>query len=258
MSGYNSEQTLEKLATVVQGSQFLATKELFYHVTSSDSANAAVATASNSLLNLLNVTLKSVANGNFRPFSGKEDVVERFDVAVEHVDALLEQLALFKALHAWRDHVARIEDESVRYVTPTNMFTSIASELPTDMKSLQGCCHPMMPNLMKVYAQDVLLLIERTRLSELEYMKTKEEEAFKTINELDGKPPACTSFASTPSIPARVRFDGMDVDTNTAKKSTALKYVSLFRPISTQPLIKTKTNILVTRKLEPESALDPT
>ncbi|KAJ3075148.1 Exosome component 10 [Rhizoclosmatium hyalinum] len=161
------------------------------------------------------------------------------------------QLAVYKALHAWRDRTARIEDESVRYVTPSPMLVSIASEMPTDMKSLAACCHPMMPNLLKVYAQDVLLLIEKTRVSELENLKGKEEEALKVIAELSGN----KKVESTAASAAHTRFDGTDVDagtnsTSTPKKSvTALRFVSMPSPVKgTFKLNKVKTNIIVKSK----------
>ena len=54
-----------------------------------------------------------------------------------------EQFAVFRAVHQWRDHVARQEDESVHLVMPKHVLYKIARETPLDMPSLLGCSHPM-------------------------------------------------------------------------------------------------------------------
>ena len=54
-----------------------------------------------------------------------------------------EQFAVFRAVHQWRDQVAREEDESLHTVMPKRVLYSIARETPTDMASLLGCSHPM-------------------------------------------------------------------------------------------------------------------
>lgn len=54
-----------------------------------------------------------------------------------------EQFAVFKAVHQWRDEVARQEDESVHHVMTKNALFNIAREMPLDMPSLLGCSHPM-------------------------------------------------------------------------------------------------------------------
>ena len=54
-----------------------------------------------------------------------------------------EQFAVFKAVHQWRDEVAREEDESVHHVMSKNALFNIAREMPLDMPSLLGCSHPM-------------------------------------------------------------------------------------------------------------------
>ena len=41
-----------------------------------------------------------------------------------------QQLQAFKLLYAWRDGIARIEDESPGYVLPNHMLFHISEELP--------------------------------------------------------------------------------------------------------------------------------
>ncbi|KAI9325632.1 ribonuclease H-like domain-containing protein [Obelidium mucronatum] len=142
------------------------------------------------------------------------------------------QLAVYKAIHAWRDHIARLEDESVRYVTPTNMLTNIAVELPSTLKALQGCCHPMMPNLMKVYAQDVLLLIEQTRLSESTSSTSQNSATTTTTTTPSAKPTRTSTKTALKSVT-------LDPPLLTSQKPTA---VITFNPN------KIKTNIIVSWK----------
>ena len=54
-----------------------------------------------------------------------------------------EQFAVFRAVHQWRDQVAREEDEGLHTVMPKRVLYSIAREMPADMASLLGCSHPM-------------------------------------------------------------------------------------------------------------------
>ena len=54
-----------------------------------------------------------------------------------------EQFAVFRAVHQWRDQIARQEDESLHQIMPKHVLYSIAREMPVDMPSLLGCSHPM-------------------------------------------------------------------------------------------------------------------
>lgn len=54
-----------------------------------------------------------------------------------------EQFAVFRAVHQWRDDIARLEDESLHSVMPKHVLYNIARDIPTDMPSLLGCSHPM-------------------------------------------------------------------------------------------------------------------
>ncbi|KAK4692847.1 exosome complex exonuclease RRP6, partial [Lecanoromycetidae sp. Uapishka_2] len=54
-----------------------------------------------------------------------------------------EQFAVFRAVHQWRDTLARQEDESVHTVMPKHVLFNIAREIPMNMPSLLGCSHPV-------------------------------------------------------------------------------------------------------------------
>ncbi|KAI0345691.1 hypothetical protein BDW22DRAFT_1426352 [Trametopsis cervina] len=43
---------------------------------------------------------------------------------------------IYRAVHAWREHVAREEDESTRYVVPNHQLFVLAEQAPRDMASL--------------------------------------------------------------------------------------------------------------------------
>lgn len=55
------------------------------------------------------------------------------------------QLFALKEIYAWRDHIARIEDESYAYVLPNHMMLQIAENLPREMQGILACCNPIPP-----------------------------------------------------------------------------------------------------------------
>jgi len=54
-----------------------------------------------------------------------------------------EQFAVFRAVHFWRDTVARQEDESIHVIMSKQVLFNIARVTPMDLPSLLGCSHPM-------------------------------------------------------------------------------------------------------------------
>jgi len=64
----------------------------------------------------------------------------------------------FKALFAWRDTVARDEDESTNYVLPNHMLVKMAQALPTESPDVLACCDPV-PPLVRMKAMDLALLL---------------------------------------------------------------------------------------------------
>ncbi|OAD69496.1 hypothetical protein PHYBLDRAFT_96888, partial [Phycomyces blakesleeanus NRRL 1555(-)] len=77
-----------------------------------------------------------------------------------------QQLSVFKQLHYWRDHIAREEDESVRYVLPNHMLFALVEKMPIDSAGVIGCCNPC-PLLVRVNAQALALLIQRAKADAL-------------------------------------------------------------------------------------------
>ncbi|KAJ2780954.1 exosome nuclease subunit [Coemansia javaensis] len=72
------------------------------------------------------------------------------------------QLAVFRALHQWRDSRAREEDESVRYVLPNHMLFALADRMPQDEPRLLAACRPT-PPLVRLHAAEIVALIARAR-----------------------------------------------------------------------------------------------
>ena len=54
-----------------------------------------------------------------------------------------EQFAVFRAVHQWRDSIARKEDESVHVIMPKYVLFHIARAMPLDLPKLLGCSHPI-------------------------------------------------------------------------------------------------------------------
>eukprot|EP01125_Pyxidicula_operculata_P011507 TRINITY_DN3769_c0_g1_i1.p1 TRINITY_DN3769_c0_g1~~TRINITY_DN3769_c0_g1_i1.p1 ORF type:complete len:857 (+),score=204.72 TRINITY_DN3769_c0_g1_i1:2168-4738(+) len=69
------------------------------------------------------------------------------------------QLRVFAGLYEWRDQVARMEDESVRWVLPNHMMLQVALHTPTDVASLLECCQPI-PPLVQMHANDLVIFIQ--------------------------------------------------------------------------------------------------
>jgi len=83
---------------------------------------------------------------------------------LKHTPALFsrEQFAVFRAVHQWRDVVARNEDESVNMIMSKHVIYNVAREMPIDMGALFGCSHPMSPPV-RARAAELLELIRRAR-----------------------------------------------------------------------------------------------
>lgn len=54
-----------------------------------------------------------------------------------------EQFAVFRAVHQWRQDIARKDDESEHEIMPKHVIFNIARQMPMDMQSLLSCSHPI-------------------------------------------------------------------------------------------------------------------
>ncbi|KAI9348739.1 hypothetical protein DFJ73DRAFT_960155 [Zopfochytrium polystomum] len=103
-----------------------------------------------------------------------------------------QNLAVYAALHGWRDEVAREEDESPRYILPNHMLQAAAFSMPTTLPELLACCRPVVPNAVRVRAADVLHVIEEARAK---YRKDLLS------------PTGSTVHSKLPKAPSHIRFD---------------------------------------------------
>ncbi|KAM5540062.1 hypothetical protein V8D89_006202 [Ganoderma adspersum] len=65
------------------------------------------------------------------------------------------QRAVYRAVHAWRDKIAREEDESTRYVLPNHYIFSLAERTPADMAAFLSVFHPA-PPIIRRRAKELL------------------------------------------------------------------------------------------------------
>ncbi|KAL2072225.1 hypothetical protein VTL71DRAFT_11568 [Oculimacula yallundae] len=73
-----------------------------------------------------------------------------------------EQFAVFRAIHEWRDRIARNDDDSPTYVMAQHAVLSIAKNLPVDMVALLRLAHPVSHGV-KSRAGELLETIKQAR-----------------------------------------------------------------------------------------------
>lgn len=54
-----------------------------------------------------------------------------------------EQFSVFRAVHEWRDKIAREDDDSCPFIMPNHVIFSIAKHLPKDLIALTSVAHPI-------------------------------------------------------------------------------------------------------------------
>ena len=74
-----------------------------------------------------------------------------------------EQFAVFRAVHQWRDKVAREEDEGVQCVFPKHILFKVSAAMPTNMGTLLRTISPMTP-ITKDRADDLLDTIKQAKI----------------------------------------------------------------------------------------------
>ncbi|XP_075629709.1 exosome complex component 10 [Balearica regulorum gibbericeps] len=95
-----------------------------------------------------------------KPLFSDESYLELYRKQKKHLDT--QQLAAFRLLFAWRDKIARQEDESTGYVLPNHMLLKIAEELPKEPQGIVACCNPV-PPLVHQQINELHLLIQQAR-----------------------------------------------------------------------------------------------
>lgn len=74
-----------------------------------------------------------------------------------------QQFAIFKAVHHWRDIVAREQDDSVHYVMANHNIFTIAKEMPTEKPALFSVAQPT-SQTVRLRADELLSVIAKAKL----------------------------------------------------------------------------------------------
>lgn len=73
-----------------------------------------------------------------------------------------EQFSVFKAVHQWRDTVARQQDESVNYIMANHALFSVARSMPLDKAALFNVAQPISP-IVRLRADELVGTIVRAK-----------------------------------------------------------------------------------------------
>ncbi|NWI12298.1 EXOSX protein, partial [Crypturellus soui] len=95
-----------------------------------------------------------------KPLFTDESYLELYRRQKKHLNT--QQLTAFQLLFAWRDKMARQEDESTGYVLPNHMLLKIAEELPKEPQGVIACCNPV-PPLVRQQINELHLLVQQAR-----------------------------------------------------------------------------------------------
>uniref|UniRef100_A0A665T933 Exosome complex component 10 n=1 Tax=Echeneis naucrates TaxID=173247 RepID=A0A665T933_ECHNA len=108
-----------------------------------------------------------------------------------------QQLTAFRLLFAWRDKLARQEDESTGYVLPTHMMSKISEELPKEPQGIIACCNPV-PPLVRQQVNELHLLVQQAR--EMPLLKVRKYQCLLQINHITLFGPHDTSRVSESNL----------------------------------------------------------
>ncbi|KAF5360491.1 hypothetical protein D9756_004521 [Leucocoprinus leucothites] len=97
---------------------------------------------------------------------------------------LVMQKAVYKAVHWWREKVAREEDESTRYVLPNQYLFRIAEAPPGDLAALLRMFGAQVPAVVKRRAKELLDDIREAVKSSLRDIRVEEVEEKKVVDKV--------------------------------------------------------------------------
>ncbi|KAM9299261.1 LOW QUALITY PROTEIN: exosome complex component 10 [Gastrophryne carolinensis] len=95
-----------------------------------------------------------------KPIFTEDSYKDLYQKQKKHLNT--QQLAAFRFLYAWRDKMARQEDESTGYVLPNHMLLKISEELPKEPQGIIACCNPV-PPLVRQQINELSLLVQQAR-----------------------------------------------------------------------------------------------
>ena len=73
-----------------------------------------------------------------------------------------EQFAVFRAVHQWRDSLARKYDESVHVIMQKSIIYNIAREMPMEIPALLACSHPISA-IVRQHIDELLGVVKRAK-----------------------------------------------------------------------------------------------
>ncbi|XP_053547418.1 exosome component 10 [Bombina bombina] len=100
-----------------------------------------------------------------KPIFTEDSYLELYQKQKKHLNS--QQFTAFRLLYAWRDKMARQEDESTGYVLPNHMLLKIAEELPKEPQGIIACCNPI-PPLVRQQINELCLLVQQGRETPLQ------------------------------------------------------------------------------------------
>lgn len=115
-----------------------------------------------------------------------------------------QQFAVFRAVHKWRDDIARAEDESVVYIMPNHAVFSIARNLPTDKAALFSVTQHI-SHVVRARADELVAVIAEAKaaadapdmnetLKKIQELRLAEWEAAKPVT------PTVEAIQATPTL----------------------------------------------------------
>ncbi|KAL9970036.1 hypothetical protein ACROYT_G022346 [Oculina patagonica] len=108
-----------------------------------------------------------------------------------------EQKCAFRLLYAWRDNIAREEDEGYGFVLPNHMMFQIAETMPREAQGVLACCNPV-PTLVKQYVNEIHMLIMQAK--ELALAANKNSLSAGASSQVDSGNTTRHSTLTTPSF----------------------------------------------------------
>lgn len=177
--------------------------------------------------NLLNVALSRSAETSLKLYkkdiydsengegpSGWKNTLRRYSRPMS-----VHQFAVYRALHAWRDQTAREADESIHYVLPNHMLFNLVDVMPNNAQQALACCSPI-PTFVRLYANEIVALIDNARMETLRNEQAKEAELAKLKEAMEAKDKEWARRKK--EGPVHVRFDEQEDQKNAVPASPVI------------------------------------
>ncbi|KAF9446370.1 hypothetical protein P691DRAFT_794509 [Macrolepiota fuliginosa MF-IS2] len=163
------------------------------------------------------------------------------------------QKAVYRAIHWWREKIAREEDESTRYVLPNQFLFRIAEAPPGDLAALLRALGSSPPTLVKKRAKELLDAVREAVKSSLGD-SGREEEKVSDANEgenleVEVNVKEVPVLSSSKEDISNEKIWGMDKTNETMKASSSLfgrpRISAIQQPARTIPMYATARSMLL-------------